>query len=125
MELYYFNEELPLCLEYGMTPHQFWDEDIDLFYAYEKAYINRIHRMSFLQGRYVFDAITMATNNAFKGKNEKATDYYKEDVYNPYKTEIDKKEEKYINSIDTSKSNTGLNNIKAMRRERNRQNING
>lgn len=125
MELYYFNEELPLSLEYGMTPHQFWDEDIDLFYAYEKAYIDRIHRMSFLQGRYIFDAITIATNNVFKGKNEKASEYHSEDVYNPFKTEIGKKESKYINSIDTKKSNNGLNNIKAMIRERNRQKIDG
>lgn len=94
-----------------MTPHQFWEEDQDLFYAYQKAYINRIHNENFVNGRYFYDALTIVLSNAFKGKNDPPTDYYSEDVYNPFKS-IKNGKKSYINTLDCSKSNTSLYHLK-------------
>lgn len=111
LELYYFNEEFPFALKYGMTPHQFWEEDKDLFYVYQKAYTDKIHEEAFLNGRYVYDAISMVISNCFKGKNDKPIEYYNEDVYNPFKT-LNTKTGNYINTLDTKKNNNALNNLK-------------
>lgn len=113
LETYYFVEELPLALEYGMTKEEFWYEDCDLFYAYQKAYINKVHKKAHIEGLYNFTAFTYALANSFKEKGEKALQFPTEDIYNPfYQKESTSK--KYINSIDTSKNNNGIYNIKEM-----------
>lgn len=112
METYYFVEELPLALEYGMSPHQFWEEDIDLFYAYQKAYVNRVHNQAHLIGMYNELAYSVTMANAFRQKNSDVVSYPKEDVYNPLKTQAKDKEKTFIESLDTTENNNQLYNIK-------------
>lgn len=118
METYYFVEELPLALEYGMSPHQFWEEDIDLFYAYQKAYVNRVHNQAHLIGLYNELAYSVTMANAFRQKNSDVVSYPKEDVYNPLKTQAKDKEKTFIESLDTSENNNQLYNIKKILEER-------
>lgn len=118
METYYFVEELPLALEYGMSPHQFWEEDIDLFYAYQKAYVNRVHNQAHLIGLYNELAFSVTMANAFRNKNSDVVPYPKEDVYNPLKTKAKDKEKTFIESLDTTENNNQLYNIKKILEER-------
>lgn len=112
MEDYYYLEELPLALKYGMSPHQFWDEDSDLFYAYQEAYINRMHELSWANGLYTELALEIALSNAFKDKNSKSIEYPNEDVYNPLKNV------KKFEKIDTRKNNNHMYTLKQRLEER-------
>lgn len=121
METYYFVEELPLALEYGMTPHEFWNEDCDLFYAYQKAYINKLHANAYVQGLYNELAHAIALANSFKKKEDKLIEYPKEQVFNPFNQQQEK-EKTFIQQIDTSQNNNGLYNLKQMLSERRKKN---
>ena len=121
MEDYYFFEELPLALEYGMTPQQFWEEDEDLFFVYQQAYINRKHNEAHLIGLYVELAVEIGINNLFAKKSEKQN-YPYEDVYNPLKAKKEKTEKSLLSTIDTSKNNNGIYSIKKMIEERRKVN---
>lgn len=121
MEDYYFFEELPLALEYGMTPQQFWEEDEDLFYVYQQAYINQKHNEAHLIGLYVELAVEIGINNLFAKKSEKQN-YPYEDVYNPLKANKEKTEKSLLSTIDTSKNNNGIYSIKKMIEERRKVN---
>lgn len=52
-----------------MPMHEFWHGDLDLIYAYEKAYYNHIYQNAYVQGIYVNWAVSIAYNNTWsKGK---------------------------------------------------------
>ena len=122
MEAYYYVEELPLAIEYGMSIDEFWNGDIDLFYAYEKAYINRLHKQSHIQALYQKLAIEFAMSNAFKKKEDKYIEYPNEDIYNPFNNNISvNNKNKVINKIDVSKNNNELYQLKAKMEERRKQ----
>lgn len=105
-------EELPLALEYGMTLKEFWEEDCDLIYAYQKAYFNRLHNTSHLNGLYNLEAFKIVLNNAFVGDKNKFIDYPKEAIYNPFNSLENKLSENNVMNIDTTKNNNYLYNIK-------------
>lgn len=120
METYYFVEELPLALECGMTPQQFWDEDPDLLFAYRKAYVERNHTIAHIQGAYNNLAYGIALANAFKDKKDKSINYPSEDIFNPFKQK-EEKEKSLILKIDTTQNNNGLYHLKKkIRKEENK-----
>lgn len=67
-----------------MTVEQFYNNDINVFYAYEKAYITRIHQEAYIHSLYQYDAFAVALSNALRGKNDKVIEFHKEPVYSPY-----------------------------------------
>lgn len=81
-----------------MTPKEFWENDIDTFYAYEKAYITRLHQESHIQGLYVHCALETALSNAFAKNGAKRVEYPKEPIYSPYNEKYLHKKE--IQSMD-------------------------
>ena len=117
-------EELPLALEYGMTTDEFWNGNPDLLYAYQKAYINRVHKQSHIQGLYINLAMNVSLSNAFRSKGQEAVEYPKEDVFNPFNNNINNNN-KYINKIDTRNNNNELYNLKQRILEERRKNNNG
>lgn len=123
METYFYVEELPLAIEYGMSVDDFWNGDIDLFYAYEKAYINKLHKQAHIQSLYGKLAFELAMSNAFKKKEDKYIDYPNKDIYNPFNdnTNINGNNDKTINKIDVSKNNNELYQLKAKLKERRKQ----
>lgn len=121
METYYIVEELPLALEYGMTPHEFWEEDCELFYAYQKAYINKSHTQAYLQGLYNELAYSIAIANSFRKRTDKPIEYPKEQVFNPF-NQKQEKQKTFVEQIDTSQNNNGLYNLKQMLGERRKKN---
>ena len=110
---------MPLAIEYGMTPKQFWEDEIELFYVYQKAYINRVHKQAHITGLYINMALNTTFANMFKKKDAQALEYPKDDVFNPF-NENNKhdKEKSYISSIDTTKNNNGIYQIKKLIEER-------
>lgn len=82
-----------------MTPHQFWHEDEKLLIAYSKAYNRNVYVNAHIQGAYVFEAVSIALNNAFADKKSKMQNYPQK-VFDPYLEENKKMtkvqvEEKY------------------------------
>lgn len=118
METYYYVEELPLAIEYGMSIDEFWNGDIELFYAYQKAYINKLHKQSHIQGLYISLALNITYSNMFKKNSQQSTEYPKYDVYNPFLQNINKNNNSYISKIDTSTNNNELYQIKKRIKER-------
>lgn len=112
---------MPLAIECGMSLKEFWEEDCDLLFAYQKAYINKIHKQSHIQGMYNNLAFATIISNMFKDKNKDAMQYPQYDVFNPFSNaeqQIKEKNKKLLNSIDVSKNNNGIYQIKKMLRER-------
>lgn len=60
---------LPLAIQYGMTPEQFWHEDTELFVAYYKAYRRKVDETVYLQGYYTYLGMSLALGNAFSKRN--------------------------------------------------------
>ena len=121
METYYLVEELPLAIEYGMSLDDFWNGDFDLLFAYEKAYINKLHKQAHLQGLYINLALSVSLSNMFKKNSQRPVEYPKEDIFNPFKTTI-KNNNSTISKIDTSKNNNELYQLKKKIEERRKLN---
>ena len=59
-----------------MSIHDFWHEDMDLIYAYEKAYYNDMYQRAYIYGAYNEIAYSIAYSNAWK--NGRHVEYCKE-----------------------------------------------
>lgn len=111
-------EELPLALEYGMSVDEFWNGDPDLIHAYREAYINKLHRQAHIQGLYNFNAYSVVLSNAFSKREGKKAEYPKTDIYNPLNEKNNSKEKTFVETIDTTKNNNGLYQLKRIISER-------
>lgn len=66
-----------------MTPYQFWHEEEILIFAYQKAYERNLYKQNHLTGAYVFEAVSLALNNAFADKKSKMKQFPQE-IYDPF-----------------------------------------
>ena len=94
-----FEEQFPHYLAIGMSSAEYWEGDSMLTRYFRKAYKikqDEINNNAWLQGVYIYDAVSTAIHNAFKDKKTKATSYAKQ-PYNLYKnrekTEFEKAKE--------------------------------
>lgn len=69
-----------------MTPEQFWNDNGELFNAYEKAYINNLHTKSHVEGLYFNMAFEIVMAKVFS-KNAQSLEYPREPVFSPYSEE--------------------------------------
>ena len=93
-----FEEAFPFYLAIGMSFAEYWDGDPKLAQYYRKAYQikqEEINNNAWLQGMYIYDAISTALHNALRGKNSQAQSYAKQpyDFKNKVKTEKEKAKE--------------------------------
>ena len=93
-----FEECFPFYLAIGMSSAEYWSGDPSLVRYFRKAYEikqEEINNNAWLQGLYVYDAVSTAVHNALRGKNSKARDYAKQpyDFKNRQKTEFEKAKE--------------------------------
>ena len=85
-------ESFPVYLAIGMTPAEYWEGDPVLAQYYRKAYRlkqEQFNHNAWLQGVYVYDAVSTALHNALRGMGKTkppAKDYAKQ-PYNIYKKE--------------------------------------
>ena len=96
-----FEECFPFYLAIGMSYAEYWDGDPILAQYYRKAYRikqDEINNNAWLQGMYIYDAVSTALYNALRGfgKNKPpAKDYAKQpyELKNKVKTEEEKARE--------------------------------
>lgn len=96
-----FEECFPFYLSIGMSYAEYWEGDSKLAQYYRKAYRikqDRFNNNAWLQGMYVYDAISTALHNALRGFGKTkppAKDYAKQpyEFNNKVKTEAEKAKE--------------------------------
>jgi hypothetical protein len=89
-----FEESFPFYLAIGMSSAEYWEGDCSLTRYYRKAYKlkqEEINNNAWLQGLYIYDAVTTALHNALRGKNTKAKEYAKQ----PYNYEKNEEKSEY------------------------------
>ena len=99
-----FEECFPFYLAIGMSYAEYWEGDSKLARYYRKAYQikqEEINNTAWLQGMYVYDAISTALHNALRGmgKNKPPVKDYAKQPYefkNKVKTEAEKAKEVQI-----------------------------
>ena len=100
----FFEECFPFYLTLGMSYAEYWEGDPKLAQYYRKAYRikqEEINNTAWLQGMYIYDAVSTALHNALRGmgKNKPpAKDYAKQpyEFKNKVKTEAEKAREVQI-----------------------------
>jgi hypothetical protein len=76
-----FEESFPFYLAIGMSSAEYWEGEPSLTRYYRKAYKikqEEINNNAWLQGLYVYDAISTALHNALRGKSQRAREYAKQ-----------------------------------------------
>ena len=77
----YFEALCPIYIAYGMTYEQFWFGDPWIARSYREAYVERRkeeNTRDWLQGAYIYNAVSTALANAFRKKGTKTVDYLEE-----------------------------------------------
>lgn len=78
------SEELfPYYLSIGMTPEQYWEGDVYLIAYYQKAHLLSTDRKSqemWLQGLYIYNALSVVAQNILRKKGQKAESYMAEPI---------------------------------------------
>lgn len=92
------DESFPFYLAIGMSFAEYWEGDPSLTRYYRKAYQikqEEINNKAWLQGLYIYDAVSTALHNALRGKNTRPREYAKQpyDFKNREKTEAEKAKE--------------------------------
>ena len=90
-----FEECFPFYLAIGMSSAEYWEGDPSLARYFRKAYKikqDEINNNAWLQGLYIYDAVSTAVYNALRGKNSQAREYAKQpfNLENREKTEQEK-----------------------------------
>jgi hypothetical protein len=96
-----FEECFPFYLAIGMSFAEYWTGDTTLVRYYRKAYRikqDEINNNAWLQGLYIYDAVSTALHNALRGMGKQkppAKDYAKQpyELNNKVKTETEKAKE--------------------------------
>lgn len=93
-----FEEKFPFYLAIGMSSAEYWEGDPSLTRYFRKAYKikqEEINNNAWLQGLYIYDAVSVALHNALRGKNTKAREYAKQpyNFDNKEKSELEKVKE--------------------------------
>lgn len=96
-----FEECFPFYLAIGMSYAEYWEGDSTLARYYRKAYQikqDEINNNAWLQGMYIYDAVSTALHNALRGmgKNKPPVQSYAKQPYefkNKVKTEAEKAKE--------------------------------
>ena len=92
----YYYDLLEQAIEYGMTPKQFWEEEIELFFCYRNAYQRKLHNQCHIQGLYNFMAYSISIANMFKKNSSEKIEYPKSNLLT---TSL----EEHINKINEKK----------------------
>ena len=93
-----FEECFPFYLAIGMSSAEYWEGDPSLTRYFRKAYKikqDENNRNAWLQGVYIYDAVSTAIYNALRGKNTKVAEYAKQpyNFGNKEKSELEKAKE--------------------------------
>lgn len=73
-----FNEVFPYYLASGMPSEEFWKGNPDRVVAYRKKLQienQRRNEVAWLQGRYIYEAVSVALHNKFRNKGDNPLEY--------------------------------------------------
>lgn len=108
-----------------MSVKEFWEDDPDLFWAYRFSFYNKsitqqeiFNHNAWLQGAYIFEAVSVAICNSFSKQKAK----YSEQPYDFNKKELSPEEEKK-NAVDELKARVAQ--VKAMWNKKNNDDVIG
>lgn len=94
---------------FGMSSKDFWEEDPQLYWAYQTFYLKqqelqfeKDNQYMWLQGMYIYEGLCVALNNAFQKNKQK----YSEKPYDLKGVSEAKKTEQEINTIVLEKNNS-------------------
>ncbi len=76
-----FEESFPFYLAIGMSSAEYWEGEPSLTRYYRKAYKikqEEINNNAWLQGLYIYDAVSTSLHNALRDKNQRAKEYAKQ-----------------------------------------------
>lgn len=79
MQNSYWEELLPMALECGMTPTQFWEEEPRLVNSYIRKHqleLNEFNYKSWLLNVYTYKAVSVAIGQSFADKKESSKIQY-------------------------------------------------
>lgn len=91
-----FYKMFPFYLYIGMTYEQYWNEDVCLTNYYREAYemkCEHLNQEKWLQGMYIYDAISTSLYNMFGRRKGRTPRNYAEKPYDIYKKEDKTKQE--------------------------------
>lgn len=100
----------PSAIMFGMSSKEFWEEDPQLYWAYQTFYLkqqemkfDRDNQYMWLQGMYIYEGVSVALHNAFQKTHRSYTE-------KPYdlKSKANEKEmtKEEINDIVLQKNNS-------------------
>ena len=86
--MFFYDYLLPLAIQFGMSTREFWNEEPELLWAYRKSYMDKFEIQkelsnynAWLEGLYVFDAISKGLYNSFGRKEGQLIANYLEKPY--------------------------------------------
>ncbi len=92
-----------MAITFGMSAQEFWDEDPDLMWAYQKSYIDQkkieketMNFNSWLQGMYIYDGFSKVIYNSFGRKEGMSAKDYPNQPYDLNKTKEDIEREQIL-----------------------------
>ncbi len=111
-----FEECFPFYLAIGMSYAEYWAGDPLLARAYRKAYKikqEEINNTAWLQGLYIYDAVSTALHNALRGmgKNKTPAQNYAKKPYEFYKREKTEAEKAREVEIEQQKAAAWMENF--------------
>ena len=111
-----FEESFPFYLSIGMTYESYWEGDSSLTKYYRKAYKikqEEMNNVAWLQGLYIYDAVSCALHNALRGmgKNKPPAQAYTKQPYQLYKKEKTETEKAKEVEIEQQKAAAWMENF--------------
>lgn len=94
---------MPRAIQYGMSLYDFWHGDIDLIFAYEKAYYNHLYQSAYIHGAYNSSAFYIAYGNVWS--KDKKVEYAKEIEMRDLITELNEKQSEMDDEYGRNKAN--------------------
>lgn len=110
-ELFY--EVFPYYLSIGMTYEQFWNQDVELVKYYRQSqryYSDRKNTEAWLQGMYIYDAISTSIYNCFGRKRGQSVATYVSKPYPIHQDEVEQEKQLKVEE-ERAKAKVWLTNL--------------
>lgn len=88
-----FYKAFPFYLHIGMTPTQFWEDDVNLTKSYYQKHlldIEQLNQEMWWQGAYIYHGVSVALSNFAKKKGQKPQKYLEKPIRITPETEEEK-----------------------------------
>lgn len=115
-----FEENFPFYLAIGMSYREYWEGDAELARYFRKAYMikqEEQNHLSWLQGLYIYDALTTSLHNALRDKKTQKRDYPKKPYEFNHKEKTEKEKAREV-AIEQQKAAAWMENFVRINQKR-------